>query len=166
MTHTGSTLRIFQCRTRGDFTQYARASKTTQLQSHPRFPNRLAILNEDRILSGGCNEAFRRNSIKLSDCRAFRLCKTVPVSHIGSTRDFSNCRARGKTVPVSHRLQIFQCRTRGDFTQYARASKTTQLRRHPRFPNRLAILNEDRILSGGWNKAFRRNSIKLSPQGI
>ena len=88
MTHTGSTLRIFQCRTRGDFTRYARASKTTQLRSHPRFPNRLAILNEDRILSGGCNEAFRRNSIKLLDCRAFRLCKTVRVSHIGSTRDF------------------------------------------------------------------------------
>ena len=32
---------------------------------------------------------------------------------------------------------------------HAQTSKTSQLRRHSLFPNRLAILNEDRILPGG-----------------
>ena len=49
---------------------YAQANKTRQLRSHSRFPNRLTILNEYRVLSGGQQKAFRRNSIKLfSDCQ-------------------------------------------------------------------------------------------------
>ena len=32
---------------------YAQASKTRQLRSHSRFPNRMKILNEDGILSWG-----------------------------------------------------------------------------------------------------------------
>ena len=49
----------------------AQASKTGQLRSNSRFPNRLAILNEDRILSGGWDKAFRIHSMKFSDRRAY-----------------------------------------------------------------------------------------------
>ena len=40
----------------------------------------LTFLNKLRILLRGLNKAFGRKSANISDCRAFRLFKTVPVS--------------------------------------------------------------------------------------
>ena len=64
----------------------------------------------------------------------------MPVSQTGYTRIFFFC----------------LCRTRGDFILCPR-SKTKQLRSHSRFPNRITILYEDRILPGSQQKALRRN---------
>ena len=46
-----------------------------------RFPNRLIILSEDRILSRGQQKAFRTNSLKLfSNCQVQRLFLVRSVS--------------------------------------------------------------------------------------
>ena len=57
---------------------YAKETTTAQLWRQFCFPDRLVILNEDRILSNDQEKGFCRNSRKCSDCRAFSFFKTLP----------------------------------------------------------------------------------------
>ena len=61
---------------------YAQARKTHQLQNQNTFLERLAILYKYRKLSELKNEPFRRNPLKISDCRVFSLETSVPSCRI------------------------------------------------------------------------------------
>ena len=64
---------------------YAQETTTAQLRSQFCFPDRLVILNEDRMFSNDYVKGFCRNSRKFSDCRAFSFVRPVPAAgHIAT----------------------------------------------------------------------------------
>ena len=59
---------------------YAQARRIRQPQNQNNFSNRLAFPNRDRILLGGLNEAFRENSVRISECRTVPGCQAYTVA--------------------------------------------------------------------------------------
>ena len=70
--------KFFQVSKRRRLYSMPRKPLNAQLRSHSCFPDRLIILNEDRILSDDQKKGFRRKSKNFSDCRAFSFFKTLP----------------------------------------------------------------------------------------
>ena len=93
--------------------------------SRPRFP----------YYARGRKMKFRSftEGFRLSDRRAFSLCKPCLWVRQAPYEIFLS----DELMPITA------------ISLHAQTSKTSQLRRHSRFPNRLAILNEDRILPEG-----------------
>ena len=69
---------------------YAQETTTAQLRSQFCFPDRLVILNEDRMFSNDYVKIFCRNTRKFSDCRAFSFLRPLPAAgHIATAPDNS-----------------------------------------------------------------------------
>ena len=73
-----ATHEIFRSVEKAQTLLYAQENTNAQLRSHSCFPDRLVILNEDRVLSDDQKGGFRRKSKKFSNCQAFTFFKTLP----------------------------------------------------------------------------------------
>ena len=89
-----------------------------------RFENESAVSS---LLLWENHEACKLSS-RLSDCWVISLSENVPVSHALLLTEF---------LCVETALTLL----------YGQETTSAQLRSHSRFPDRLVILNEDRILS-------------------